>query len=292
MHRGFTKRWRKRWDSDYHHDHLLFVMMEYFIDFAAWKDTKIYKKGVGMVEINRGECVYTIRELAHTLHTTPRKIRSRMNTLQTIGFLTQQTTQHHTVASIVKYDTYNPIDNINDTQDDKQATHQRHTSDTLLLKNKEGKKVRIKEEQIQVTNVTSSPPSGGNGHPPPCPHQKIISVYNEICSPHGLPTIKAWDTQAQKWLQARWREDEDRQVVEWWSEFFKERVVTSSFLTGKKKDWFADLRWIVKPSNFSKIMNGNYVDRGNNVKSVYNVKGATHGSDYYKNSQSEVGWAD
>ena len=34
MHRGYTKRWRKRWDKGYHKDPVLWIMMDYFIDFA------------------------------------------------------------------------------------------------------------------------------------------------------------------------------------------------------------------------------------------------------------------
>jgi hypothetical protein len=146
MHRGYTKRWRKMWDSDYHQDHLLFVMMSYFIDHAAWKRSKVYKKGVGMVEIQRGECAYSIRELAHTLKSTPRKIRTRISTLQTIGFLTQQTTRHCTIASVINYDTYNATENENDTPTDTHATHGRHTVDTPI-NSKEGKKVRRKEKK-------------------------------------------------------------------------------------------------------------------------------------------------
>jgi hypothetical protein len=55
-------------------------------------------------------------------------------------------------------------------------------------------------------------------------------------------------------------------VLAWWGEFFKS-VGKSRFLTGKvnSKDgraFVADLEWILKPSNFAKIVEGKY--HGNN----------------------------
>jgi hypothetical protein len=50
--------------------------------------------------------------------------------------------------------------------------------------------------------------------------------------------------------------------LEWWSGFFQ-HINTSKFLTGKvnSKDgraFVADLEWIIKPSNFAKIIEGKY----------------------------------
>ena len=38
MNRGYTKRWRKKRDKGYHQDPLLWVMMDYFIDYANYKE--------------------------------------------------------------------------------------------------------------------------------------------------------------------------------------------------------------------------------------------------------------
>jgi hypothetical protein len=55
-------------------------------------------------------------------------------------------------------------------------------------------------------------------------------------------------------------------VLNWWGEFFQS-VGKSRFLTGRvnSKDgraFVADLEWILKPSNFAKIVEGKY--HGNN----------------------------
>jgi hypothetical protein len=51
-------------------------------------------------------------------------------------------------------------------------------------------------------------------------------------------------------------------ILRWFSEFF-DHIGQSKFLTGKvnSKDgrsFYADLEWILKPSNFAKIVEGKY----------------------------------
>ena len=95
--------------------------------------------------------------------------------------------------------------------------------------------------------------------PPNCPVEKIISVYNSTLP--ELPQCKTLSEQFRKMLRTRWREDLERQSVEWWREFFANRIRGSDYLMGKIKPWSADLTWIVRPMNFTKIMNGNYENR-------------------------------
>jgi hypothetical protein len=65
-------------------------------------------------------------------------------------------------------------------------------------------------------------------------------------------------------LQARWREDPERQNVLWWGKFFH-HCAKSPFLTGKvpprrpgEKPFAISLDWIVELGNFVKIMEGKY----------------------------------
>ena len=73
-------------------------------------------------------------------------------------------------------------------------------------------------------------------------------------------------------MRQRWREVaeelaqekpiETAHVLSWWAEFFQ-HIGKSKFLTGKvnSKDgraFTADLEWILKPSNFAKIVEGKY----------------------------------
>lgn len=93
-----------------------------------------------------------------------------------------------------------------------------------------------------------------------CPHDEIIALYHE-CLPVN-PKVRIWNETRKGYLRARWREDVQRQNLDWWKRFF-EYIAKSNFLTGNvdqngRKPFLADLEWIVKPSNFVKIIEGKY----------------------------------
>jgi uncharacterized protein YdaU (DUF1376 family) len=116
-------------------------------------------------------------------------------------------------------------------------------------------------------DISICPPSGGL---PNCDHEKIIALYHQ-----HLPTLRkveVWNDARKGYLRQRWREvaeelakQKDIQVSDilaWFTEFFV-HIGTSKFLTGRvnSKDgrpFIADLEWILKPSNFAKIIEGKY----------------------------------
>lgn len=123
-----------------------------------------------------------------------------------------------------------------------------------------------KTDRSQLTTIDPNPnpdniedsklSSGGNGsRPPTCPHQKIIDQYHKTLP--ELPRIIEWDETAKQWLRARWRSKPERSCLEFWETFFN-YIRKSRFLLNGKDQWIPDLRWIVKSSNFTKIINGNY----------------------------------
>ena len=103
--------------------------------------------------------------------------------------------------------------------------------------------------------------SDGNGKYPPCPQQEIINTYHKTLP--ELPRVKQWPENLQVILRTRWKEDPVRQNLAWWEQFFR-YVQESDFLMGRTKEAFvADLEWLVRPKNFTKIANGRYHGRGN-----------------------------
>lgn len=96
--------------------------------------------------------------------------------------------------------------------------------------------------------------------PPTCPHQKIIALYHEHMPLN--PRIKIWEGTRQTNLQARWRSDPKRQDLDYWERLFK-YCAKSEFLTGRtegkgERPFLPSLEWMVKASNFNKIIEGNY----------------------------------
>ena len=127
---------------------------------------------------------------------------------------------------------------------------------------------------LSTTNTSICPPDGEPEGElssfPGCNHQAVISLYHQ-----HLPTLRkveVWNTARQGYLRQRWREvaadiGQSRPataeaILEWWEGFFQ-HINKSKFLTGKvnSKDgraFLADLEWIIKPSNFAKIVEGKY----------------------------------
>lgn len=97
---------------------------------------------------------------------------------------------------------------------------------------------------------------------PDCPHQEIISLYHEILP--QCPQIRDWTPARKTQLRARWNEDEKRQDMGYWRQFF-DYVAGCDFLVGRagKSPFFADLEWLTKSANFTKIREGKYENRSN-----------------------------
>lgn len=94
-----------------------------------------------------------------------------------------------------------------------------------------------------------------------CPHDQIIELYHQLL-PSGRQ-VRIWNEARRAKLRARWREDPQRQTLDWWRRFFG-YVAESEFLTGRtsasngRPPFEVDLEWIVTPSNFTKVIEGKY----------------------------------
>jgi hypothetical protein len=91
-----------------------------------------------------------------------------------------------------------------------------------------------------------------------CPHKDIVALYHATLP--NLRAVRAWTPARQEMLRARWKEDAERQNLDWWKEFFQ-RVAGSDFLTGKStgdRPFEADMEWLVRPQNFVKVIEGKY----------------------------------
>lgn len=108
--------------------------------------------------------------------------------------------------------------------------------------------------------ATGDPAAGSGDRPvvPNCPVQRIVDAYHAELP--MLPRVRALPDAAERMLRTRWREDESRQTVDWWREFFG-YVRGCPFLVGAKTDFTADLLWLVRPVNFAKVVNGNFEEK-------------------------------
>jgi len=131
-------------------------------------------------------------------------------------------------------------------------------------------KATINQEPITNNQVETDicPPDGERSDGlPDCDHKKVIELYHQ-----HLPTLRkveVWNAARQGYLRQRWREvaaemkqPSSDEMLNWWAGFFQ-HINKSKFLTGKVsgkdgRSFIADLEWIIKPSNFAKIIEGKY----------------------------------
>ena len=103
---------------------------------------------------------------------------------------------------------------------------------------------------------------------PACPHQALIALYHEILPLN--PRVLDWNETRQGYLRSRWRKaaadgkySTMAEGMAYWRKYF-EFVARSRFLTGDsdgrdgKPPFVADLEWLIRPTNYSKVIEGKY----------------------------------
>jgi len=89
---------------------------------------------------------------------------------------------------------------------------------------------------------------------PVCQHEKIIEIYHEVLPELPKTIVHLWGGARKKNLNARWKEYPQHQDLEFWRFYFG-LVRQSSFHMGDNdRGWQADLEWLVKQTNFAKIL--------------------------------------
>lgn len=115
-----------------------------------------------------------------------------------------------------------------------------------------------------VKEPSIEPSQGGNrvSRSPSCPVQDIVDLFNRLLTP-ALPAVVLLSEPRKKQIQARWRQSVVHQSLDFWTEYFAS-VAESDFLMGRStgKSGAAPFRatfdWLIAPSNFVKVVEGNY----------------------------------
>jgi hypothetical protein len=103
---------------------------------------------------------------------------------------------------------------------------------------------------------------------PPAFHDEVIAAYHTHCA--DLPGVKDWNDKRRKALNARiserLKDGKPADTIAYWHEFF-DTVAASDHLNGRgKSDWRANLEWLLQKSNFLKVIEGSYQNRGSHAR--------------------------
>jgi len=131
------------------------------------------------------------------------------------------------------------------------ANAMRTQSDGNAIKARKGK-----ERKLNTPNgvLLSSNKNDDNNHSGNVPIEKIIQSWNERTKLSKVNTISE---SRKKAIRARWNEHGRDNI---WKVFKK--TFESDFLNGKNEsNWMASFDWVMNPTNFVKILDGNYDNR-------------------------------
>lgn len=95
------------------------------------------------------------------------------------------------------------------------------------------------------------------------PYGKICNLFNQNCK--SLPSVKPpaqWSHRRKHDVMMRWREHPS---LEFWEKFFQS-VEISDFLSGRASSFRGSFDWLMNATNFLKINEGNYSNRGGSAK--------------------------
>lgn len=149
---------------------------------------------------------------------------------------------------------------------------------------------RVEEREITPIGVSSPTEiqhlvddGVADGRPDPipdCPHLKILALFAEKVPSLPQPMFELWDGAKAVNLRKRWRwvltstrssgpragqryATNEQEALGFFARFFG-YVEASDFLTGRDaRNWQGcSLEWLVKPTNFGKVLQGNYENAG------------------------------
>ena len=115
--------------------------------------------------------------------------------------------------------------------------------------------------QEPIKEAKASPDLGKPKSAPACPVAEIVEMYNRLLP--MLPAVSVVNDSRKRAIAARWREvvtteKFDRQQGLEFFEWYFNMVKDSKFLTGKSKDWKADIDFLFNASKFPRIIEGAY----------------------------------
>jgi len=89
---------------------------------------------------------------------------------------------------------------------------------------------------------------------PACPHFQIIDIYHKVLPERPTVVKERWTgSPSERELRARWRESEHHRDLDFWRAYFNS-VRASDWRMGRDKWRGVDLHWLVKRTNFDKVV--------------------------------------
>lgn len=130
--------------------------------------------------------------------------------------------------------------------------------------------IELHKEKRDIVTATSTPlpddPAPKTEQAAGCPYEKIKDLYNTICG--SFAKIRSIDGTRKTAVSARWKACPQLSTFE---ELFKTAEASNFLKGGGEKKWRADFDWLMKATNFSKVLEHRYDNRPKNQTSSFDV---------------------
>ena len=257
MEEGWIKIFRRFLEWEWYSETNMVRLFLHLLLKANFED----KRWRGIV-IRRGQLVTSISNLHTETRLSERAVRTCLDRLVKTGEIDKQTTSQFTIITICKYEEYQQVEEGKRQTNDKRATNERQASDKRTTNERQQhKNIRKKEE---TNNITPSN-EGESVETDPSVEvdlKSLVEFFNKSVAECGsvLPKIKGATGKRVGYIKARIREFGIEAVYE-----VIAKATASDFLNGKnQRGWVASFDWIMLPTNFPKVLEGNYDNRTNN----------------------------
>lgn len=214
---------------------------------ANYEDGVIYVRG-NRVEIHRGQVARSKENLADRWSWSRGKVIAYLNELQKEGMIEQQKSNVMSLISVVNYDKYQIIEQQNEQQNIQQNEQQIEQQIEQLSKqeynkynNNKAKAMSSASDDAEKENVIFD-------------FEELKKYFNEKMTNKSIPQITLINDRRKSFVKARCREYGKQAIAD-----VVQKAARSDFLNGGGATGFiASFDWIFKPTNFPKILEGNY----------------------------------
>nr|WP_308571066.1 hypothetical protein [uncultured Prevotella sp.] len=281
---GWIKIYRSFLDWEWFDNSDMVQLWIYLILTANVEDKKWHNQ-----IIKRGQFVTSVSGLSKRLNQSPWKIRHGLRTFETTGEITITATNKYSIITICKYDTYQSSSLQVPQTDHKQTTStlQKNFSKTTNKKDDSSACItdNCEDDEIQNHKQTTNKPQAPFPKTATTKEDKNIYIYNTIASKDALSELHS-DADVYRVVREFFNETMEKshaiiskinakpskQRIQMLNarlrdhslEDVKKVIILasqSSFLNGGgNRPWKASFDWLMKPTNFLKVLEGNYND--------------------------------
>lgn len=241
------------------------------------------------VTLERGQLATNRKRLSETTGISEQSLRTLIKRLVECNQINVKSTNKFTIITICKYDDYQLLEEVVQPTINRQSTN---NQPTINQQSKEisptPPKESIEERKKERINIASTDVDALSGCPaPPTPQKKPESINYDALVAYFNNTTKGVFGTVQTPLSESRKNSVRARIREHGKEAFAKvlaKAMASDFLKGQNTRGFrATFDWLIKPTNFEKVLSGNYDKHDPSTGGGY--KGdATIGTDFTRKS--------